>query len=132
MKFHVAALLSSTAVLVSLSATQAAPLQSSASNLEVQSFAQLLDPIPNALEKLQIDDLTRREARPTLIPAQFYEHHHHHYHHHHHFDDEDADIIGGVLGGIPAPPGPASGVLLDRRASLLGWISMGQAPRPGL
>jgi len=53
-----------------------------------QSYAELLDPIPNAAELLcEVD------RRPGFVEAQLYSqdgqpyyhhHHHHHYHHHHH------------------------------------------------
>jgi hypothetical protein len=51
------------------------------------ALAELLTPIPNAVERLR-----RAEAEPPapparLIEAQYgrpYDHHHHHHHHHHH------------------------------------------------
>ncbi len=57
------------------------------------SYADLLKPIPNAVEKLQASDalLRERESAATLEMAQYYYHHHHHHHfyrryyHHHHF-----------------------------------------------
>ena len=58
-----------------------------------RSFAELLDPIPNAEKVLREED-TRALADVTeekpMVMAQFYHHHHHHhhyrryYHHHHH------------------------------------------------
>ena len=103
MKTNLAALLSSTAVLFSFGAAQAAPLanQNRVNRTEVQSYAELLAPIPNALEKLRIDDMAQPQARPRLIPAQF----HHHHHHHHGFGP--GAFIGGVLGGMLAAPAPA-------------------------
>jgi hypothetical protein len=44
------------------------------------SFAELLDPIPNAVERLKIAD-AQDAAKPRLIKAQYNDHHHHHHHH---------------------------------------------------
>src|SRR5579872_2573351 len=52
-----------------------------------QSFAELLDPIPNATATLIAED---QQSAPTdeapVRLAQYHHHHHHHhyYHHHHH------------------------------------------------
>ena len=57
------------------------------------SYADLLTPIPNAVEKLKASDalLRSEDVAATLEMAQYYYHHHHHhhfyrrfYHHHHH------------------------------------------------
>lgn len=69
--------------------TGAAPTTSLAAN----SFADLLEPVPNAVAALKADDARamaeRSEGRVQL--AQYWHHHHHHhrywrrwYHHHHH------------------------------------------------
>jgi len=48
------------------------------------SYAELLQPIPNAMERLQASD-AEAQARPAqLIEAQYVVAHHHHHHHHHH------------------------------------------------
>ena len=65
---------------------------------KAQSFAELLAPIPNAVDKLQASDavLAERDADAVKVEmAQYYYHHHHHHHrffrpffhhhHHHHF-----------------------------------------------
>jgi hypothetical protein len=44
-----------------------------------RSFAELLDPIPNASGLLQADE---RTAGKPIEMAQYYHHHHHHHHHH--------------------------------------------------
>jgi len=85
MKNHLAFLLCSATGLLAWNAASAAPAPSSSP----QSYADLLEPIPNALEALIADDLARaRQPKPLLQFAQFYyPHHHHHnsfYHHHHH------------------------------------------------
>ncbi len=58
---------------------------------KAQSFSELLDPIPNAGERLKLAD-AEDAAAPRLIPVQYAVHHHHHahvvlappHHHHHH------------------------------------------------
>jgi hypothetical protein len=70
------------------------------------SFAELLDPIPNAAERLAQADA---DAPPQLIQAQYgreYHHHHHrvyipprHHHHHHHMGSRGGTRYGGPYGG---------------------------------
>jgi hypothetical protein len=57
------------------------------------TYSDLLQPIPNAAERLKIADMQEDQATPAprLIEAQYYAHHHHHHHrrryrrqHHHH------------------------------------------------
>jgi hypothetical protein len=45
------------------------------------SYAELLDPVPDAEVRLAADDALREQA-PRLQVAQYWEHHHHHHHHH--------------------------------------------------
>jgi hypothetical protein len=54
--------------------------------MQAQSFAELLQPIPNASEQLKIADMQAARAEPRLIEAQYYNNNnrHHHHHHHHH------------------------------------------------
>ncbi|HEY1878498.1 MAG TPA: hypothetical protein VGG68_01050 [Caulobacteraceae bacterium] len=48
------------------------------------SYADLLQPIPNAVERLEIADMQEEAAPvPRLIQAQYYQQQHHHHHHHH-------------------------------------------------
>jgi hypothetical protein len=52
-----------------------------------RSFAELLDPIPNAESVLRAEvertsNDTSAQEKP-MVEAQYYHHHHHHYHHHH-------------------------------------------------
>jgi hypothetical protein len=47
------------------------------------SYAELLTPIPNAVERLKLADAEARAQPPQLIEAQYRAHHHHHHHHHH-------------------------------------------------
>jgi hypothetical protein len=53
------------------------------------SFADLLEPIPDAGKVLRAEDERAADAseEQPMIVAQYYHHHHHyhhHYHHHHH------------------------------------------------
>jgi hypothetical protein len=53
-----------------------------------QTYAELLDPIPDAVSRLKSQwgdgDLSvTADERPVVEPAQYYYHHHHHHHHHH-------------------------------------------------
>jgi hypothetical protein len=63
--------------------------------MQVQSYADLLQPIPNALALLQTSDAARSvkeqaagDKKAGVELAQYHHHHHHHwrrrYHHHHH------------------------------------------------
>jgi predicted metallo-beta-lactamase superfamily hydrolase len=47
-----------------------------------RSYADLLEPIPNAVERLRLADAQDAHDGAKLIKAQFYHHHHHHHHHH--------------------------------------------------
>jgi hypothetical protein len=77
------------------SAAQATPaVTADSGNLNARSFAELLDPIPNAVAALRAADAAAaRETRDESADGQNgvqvagYHHHHHrywHYHHHHH------------------------------------------------
>lgn len=51
------------------------------------SYSDLLEPIPDATERLKLADLQAASAPAHLIRAEWGEgraHHHHHHHHHHH------------------------------------------------
>ena len=48
------------------------------------SYAELLQPIPNATERLQLADAQEQANAPRLILAQWGRDRHHHHHHHHH------------------------------------------------
>ncbi len=62
----------------------AAPTGSEAPVPVAASYAELLQPIPNAVERLKIADTQADLAPARLIDAQYLAHHHHHHHHHHH------------------------------------------------
>ncbi len=105
----IAGLLGAAAALGTFASSQAAPLQVPADALRANSYAELLEPIPNAGAILQAMDREQGAAsdeaqvmevqygryhhhhhhhwrRPVIVvrPPR-YRHHHHHHHHHHHF-----------------------------------------------
>lgn len=70
-------------------AVQAAPIAHPADALKVESYSDLLDPIPNAAAVLKAVDIAASSATPPIEKVQYHHHHHHHWlrrllHHHHH------------------------------------------------
>jgi len=91
-----------------------------------QSYADLLDPIPNALEALITDDLKRaRQPKPLLQLAQFYYYHHHHHHHgyfeHHHHHHHHHGYFGGGIVVAPPAYGYGPDCYIERRVSITPW-----------
>ncbi len=88
MEKKMAGLLGAVATLGLCNAAQAAPMPTPAPTdmLRANSFADLLEPIPNAAALLQaVDELAPvPSANENVQLAQFFRHHHHHHHHHHH------------------------------------------------
>ena len=108
----IAGLIGALTTLTALEATAAVPNPNEI--LSAHSFAELLEPIPNASAFLlaadaaksnagardarlaQYDDRDRRDredvppiVRELIRPNDHYHHHHHHHHHHHYDDGED-------------------------------------------
>jgi hypothetical protein len=79
----IAGLLGAVATLGAVGATQAAPVPTPTEALRANSFADLLEPIPNAAALLQAIDESAPvpSAEHNVQVAQFYHHHHHHHHH---------------------------------------------------
>ena len=85
---------SALALLGGVPAPAAASPQESATLQQARSFAELLDPIPNAGNVLRAEDErgaaeTSADDQPMMMAQYYYyphhrHHHHHHYHHHHH------------------------------------------------
>jgi hypothetical protein len=80
-------LLSGASALALMGGAQAAPAPTQSAVQPASSFAELLDPIPNAVELLNADNQragsdAATDERPMEL-AQYYHHHHHHYYHHH-------------------------------------------------
>jgi hypothetical protein len=86
MEKKIAGILGAVATLGALNAAQAAPAPNPAPSdvLRANSFADLLEPIPNAGSVLQaIDEAAPAQSADGNVQlAQFYHHHHHHHHHH--------------------------------------------------
>ncbi len=85
----IAGLLGAVATLGTFNAAEAAPAPAPTDVLRVNSYADLLEPIPNAVALLQVvDKFAPAPATENVQVAQFYHHHHHHHHHsfyrHHH------------------------------------------------
>jgi hypothetical protein len=70
------------------SQASAAPVVDEVNMLQpARSFAELLDPIPNAEKILRAENERSAsvvEEKPTVM-AQYYHHHHHHHYHHHYY-----------------------------------------------
>jgi hypothetical protein len=99
---RIAGLLGGVAALATFNGAQAAPsVAPTQDTLNVQSYAELLDPISNAVPLLIADDAARAQQRSTGVQlAQF---HHHHHHHHHQFGGFG---FGAVIGPPPVYYGP--------------------------
>ena len=78
MKKLTAVLLGGAAAMLTLNAVQAAPIAPAAPSA-AQSYAELLQPIPNAATALQADDALRAQ-QPKVELAQYRGYHHHHHH----------------------------------------------------
>jgi hypothetical protein len=86
MEKKIAGLLGAMATLGVVNAAQAAPMPSQAPTdvLRANSFADLLNPIPNAAALLQaIDESGPVSSASENVQLAQYHHHHHHHHHHH-------------------------------------------------
>jgi hypothetical protein len=87
MEKKIAGLLGAMATLGAFSAAEAAPIPAPAPTdvLRANSFADLLEPIPNAAALLRAVDESAPvpSADESVRLAQFYHDHHHHHHHHH-------------------------------------------------
>jgi hypothetical protein len=84
MQKKITGLLGAVAALGTLGIAQAAPAPAPDPNevLKVNSFAELLEPIPNATALLKaVDEQPSTRSTGNIQLAQ---HHHHHHHHHHH------------------------------------------------
>jgi hypothetical protein len=107
---RIAGLLGGVAALASLDAAQAAaPIAPAHRSLAVESYAELLEPIPNAVSLLIADDAARAQQPSAGVQlAQFRHHHHHHsfYHHHHHHHHHHHGFGFGFGGVVVAPPPP--------------------------
>ena len=79
----IAGLLGAVATLGGFNAAQASPEPAPADILQANSFADLLEPIPNAAALLQaVDESAPARSAENVQLAQIYIEHHHHHHHH--------------------------------------------------
>jgi hypothetical protein len=78
----IAGLLGAAVALGTLGTAQAAPAPATTDVLAANSFADLLQPIPNAVALLQAVDESA-PAASTDGNIQLAQYHHHHHHHHH-------------------------------------------------
>ena len=85
MEKKIAGLLGAVAALGTFNIAEAAPMPTPAPSdvLRANSFADLLEPIPNASALLKAVDESRPNpaADENVKLAQYYHHHHHHHHH---------------------------------------------------
>jgi hypothetical protein len=76
------------ALLGGIEASVASPQDEVGALQPARSFAELLDPIPNAASVLKMEDERATADAPVdekpLVVAQYHHHHHHHHHHHYH------------------------------------------------
>ncbi|HEY3677492.1 MAG TPA: hypothetical protein VGL45_02150 [Bradyrhizobium sp.] len=82
----IAGLLGAVAAVGALASAQAAPapVPLASDPLQVNSYSDLLEPIPNAVAVLKVlDERAPASAEGNVQLAQFYHHHHHHHHHNH-------------------------------------------------
>jgi len=117
MEKKLAGLLGAVAGLATIGSAQAAVAPAANPSGAPASYADLLNPIPNAVEQLKADDLARaQEAADGLdgaklaqvyypYPPPYYYHHHHHHHaywrhHHHHHHHHHRGVIIGLPGGV--------------------------------
>ena len=91
MEKKIAGLLGAAAALGTFGAAQAAAAPDPSPTLRASSFAELLQPIPNAAALLRAIDeqAPAKTADGNVQVAQFYHHHHHHHHHHGYYRGDD-------------------------------------------
>jgi hypothetical protein len=89
METKIAGLLGAVAALGTLTSAHAAPMQTDP--LQANSYAELLEPIPNAAAVLKVVD-ERAPVDGNIQLAQY--HHHHHHHHHSHYRRGPVIVIG--------------------------------------
>ena len=90
MEKKIAGVLGAVAALGALGTAQAATVPNPADVLTANSYADLLEPIPNAPQVLQaLDSQPTKTTEANVQVAQLYIRHHHHHgywhHHHHHY-----------------------------------------------
>jgi hypothetical protein len=93
MEKKIAGLLGAVAALSTLTTAQAAPASPLPTDpLQANSYADLLQPIPNAAEVLKVVD--ERAPASEEANVQLARYHHHHHHHHSHWRRGPVVVIG--------------------------------------
>jgi G3E family GTPase len=87
-------------------AVQAAPAANPTDVLKVESYADLLNSIPNAAQVLKAVDTTTSSQPARIDRVQYYHHHHHHHwmrrffrHHHHHHHHHHMSYFANPVDG---------------------------------
>jgi hypothetical protein len=127
----IAGLLGAVAGLATLSAAQAAPAPTVATEpMQAMSYADLLAPVANAAELLKADDAVRAQEAaqssadlqvaqayypypnppPPYAYSRYYHHHHHHHHHHRYVRRPHHHHHHGAFVGVPG----VGGVVINR------------------
>ncbi len=78
MENKTAAMVGAVAALTAGSALAATPVADGPPVPVAASYAELLDPIPNAAERLKVADAEAAARPPGVIEVQYHHHHHHH------------------------------------------------------
>jgi hypothetical protein len=94
----IAGLLGAAAALTAVSGAQAATTPQGTELAPAANYADLLQPVPNAVQALKADDARRDEMQVAQVSVQIGHHHHHHHryyrhHHHHHHHHHPAIIV---------------------------------------
>jgi hypothetical protein len=87
MQNKITGLLGAMAAVGALGVAQAAPAPDTSDVLKANSFAELLQPIPDAATRLKAMDESQSSEGGNIQLAYHHHHHHHHHmrrHHHHH------------------------------------------------
>jgi hypothetical protein len=88
----IAGLLGAVGALASFNTAQAATPSDPTEVLKARSYADLLEPIPNAMAALKaVDDAT--DVAGDKVQVAQYGHHHHHHHHHNSFRRDRRIIV---------------------------------------
>ena len=83
----IAGLLGAAAALSTLGAAQATAAPAVDQMAGARSYAELLEPVPNAAEQLKADEAAQGEVQlaQLYIYRDRYRHHHHHHHHYRYY-----------------------------------------------
>jgi hypothetical protein len=80
----IAGFLGAAAALTTLGATQVNAAPAADQSTGARSYAELLEPVPNAVAQLQADEAAQAKVQLAQYVYIERDRHHHHHHHHHH------------------------------------------------